>query len=458
MRASVVTLKPRSQIPLLLALFALQAETAHAQVQRVHRPRYELVEIPSLHPTGYAYAGGVNQRGDVCGTSMAPNGLSEHAFLFSDGVLTDAHTGWDTYSWGEALTDDRAVLGYSNVSNLVLHAFRWHAGVVTDLHGGPHDYSRTMSANRHGDHGGLVNGFFGGFVTRHRGYVDFGRPAITIIGTFGGDESRLEDLNDRRQAVGMARDTTGKLRAFLWESDTLFDLGDLGGGAAWARAINEAGTKVVGRSKVASGDFHAFLHSAGGMQDLGTLGGLESEARGINHQGWIVGAADRAGGLQRATIWIDGHAIDLDALVAEGTPWVLTGAHAINDLGQVVGTGQRNGVQRPYRLDPIEARPRHTPAQPSIAGLSATSHLRGATPGALVELWASTSTGQSTSACGSPLQLNAPVLVTSALADAEGRCEFTVQLTSNHQGLTVHTQAVDTQGCRTSSLVTQTID
>jgi probable HAF family extracellular repeat protein len=315
-----------------------------------------------------------------------------------------------------------------------------------------------MSGNRHGDHGGLVNGFFGGFVTRYRGYVDFGGPAITIIDTFGGDESRVEDLNDRRQAVGMARDATGKLRAFLWEQDTLSDLGDLGGGAAWARAINEAGTRIVGRSKVASGDFHAFLSEAGAMQDLGTLGGLESEARGINHLGWIVGAADRPDGLQRATIWIDGHAIDLDALVAEGTPWVLTGAHAINDLGQVAGTGQRNGVQRPYRLDPIEARPRHTPAQPSIAGFVATSHLRGATPGALVELWASTSTGQSTSACGAQLKLNAPVLVASALADADGRCELTVQLTPNHQGLTVHTQALDTQGCRASSVITQTID
>ena len=451
-------LKPRSQITLLLALCALHAETAHAQLQRVHRPRYELVEVPSLHPTGYAYAGGLNQRGDVCGTSMAANGLSEHAFLFSGGVLTDAHTGWDTYSWGDALTDDRAVLGYSNVSNLVLHAFRWQAGVVTDLHGGPHNYSRTMSANRHGDHGGLVNGFFGGFVTRYRGYVDFGAPAITIIDTFGGDESRVEDLNDRRQAVGMARDANGKLRAFLWEQDTLTDLGDLGGGAAWARAINEEGTKIVGRSKIASEDFHAFLMDANGMHDLGTLGGLESEARGINHLGWIVGVADRADGLQRATIWIDGHAIDLDALVAVGTAWVLTGAHAVNDLGQVVGTGQKNGVQRPYRLDPIEPRPRHTPAQPSIAGMSATSHLRGATPGAPVELWASTSTGQSTSPCGAHLKLNAPILVTSALADAEGRCEFTVQLSSNHQGLTVYTQAVDTQGCRASSLITQTID
>ena len=62
----------------------------------------------------------MNQRGDVCGTSLAANGMSEHAFLFADGVITDAHTFWDTYSWGEDITDDRAVLGYSNVSNVTV--------------------------------------------------------------------------------------------------------------------------------------------------------------------------------------------------------------------------------------------------------------------------------------------------------------------------------------------------
>ena len=454
----MVDVKSRHPLAWAIALCALLAAPAPAQLQRVERPRYELVEIPSLHPSGYAYASGLNQRGDVCGTSMAPNGMSEHAFLYSDGVLTDAHTGWDTYSWGDDLTDDRAVHGYSNVSNFILHAFRWQAGAVTDLHGGPHDYSRTLSANRHGDHAGMVNGFFGGWVTRYRGYVDFGSPTITIIDTFGGDESRAEDLNDRRQAVGMARDARGKLRAFLWQQNTLTDLGDLGGGAAWARAINDAGTLIVGRSKVAAGDFHAFVHDASGMHDLGTLGGLESEARGINHLGRIVGAADRAVGTQRATLWIDGHAIDLDALVAPGTNWVLTGAHAINDLGQIAGTGQRNGVQRPYRLDPISMRPRHTPVLPSLSGFTSTSYARGVTPGVPAELWASFVLGSSAAPCGAPLKLSSPILVTATLADAEGRCEFIVPVPPTYQGMTVHTQIVDPATCTTSRVVTQLVE
>jgi len=373
-------------------------------------------------------------------------------------VLTDAHTGWDTYSWGDDLTDDRAVHGYSNVSNTILHAFRWEAGVVTDQHGGPHNYSRTLSANRHGDHGGLVNGFFGSFVTRYRGYVDLGGPAITIIDTFGGDESRTEDLNDRRQAVGMARDPNGKLRAFLWHQDTLTDLGDLGGGAAWAKAINDAGTHVVGRSKVASGDFHAFLLDANGMRDLGTLGGLESEARSVNHAGWAVGAADRADGLQRATLWIGGFAIDLDALVSPGPSWVLTGAHAINDLGQIAGTGQQNGIQRPYRLDPIDMRPLHSPILPSFAGMNGIAYGRGTTPGVPVELWASQTQGASTSPCGAPLQLSNPFLVTATLSDAEGRCEFIVPIPPAYQGVTVHTQIVDPLSCKSSRVVTQTVE
>jgi len=433
------------------------ASTAAAPPQATPLHRYELVEIPSLHPTGHAYAGGLNQRGEVCGTSLAPNGLSEHAFLFSGGVLTDAHTGWDTYSWGEDLTDDAAIYGYSNVSNFVLHAFRWQNDVVADLHGGPHNYSRTLSANRRGDHGGLVNGFFDGFVTTYRGYLDIGAPAVSILGTFGGQESRLEDLNDQRLAVGMARQAEGTPRAFLWQRGTMTDLGDLGGDTAWAKAINEAGTRIVGRSQVSSGDFHAFLHDGEVMHDLGTLGGSESQARGINHDGWIVGVADRPDGLQRAALWVDGNIVDLDALVATGTDWVLTGAHAINDLGQIAGTGQHNGIQRPYRLDPVETRPRHTPAQPSLAGWSARIHVRGATPGAPVEVWGSLSRGPSVSLCGAPWGLPSPVLLNTAIADSEGRCEIDLQLPSHGQNLTIHTQIVDTLTCRTSPLVTQTL-
>ena len=145
LRDSVVNVKPHVptiRVFVLFAVFAAHSSHAFAQIQRVHRPRYELVEIPSLHPTGYAYAGGINQRGDVCGTSMAPNGLSEHAFLYSDGMPTDAHTGWDTYSWGDDLTDERAVHGYSNVSNVAVltcsHSDR-HSGGATGraCSGGP---------------------------------------------------------------------------------------------------------------------------------------------------------------------------------------------------------------------------------------------------------------------------------------------------------------------------------
>jgi probable HAF family extracellular repeat protein len=457
-------MKPRSQIawsltPAALSLVCVGLVGAHPQqAQRVHHPRYTLVEIPSLHPTGHAYAGGLNQLGDVCGTSMAPNGMSEHAFLFADGVITDAHTFWNTYSWGDDVTDDRAVHGYSNVSVTTLHAFRWQAGSATDIHGGPHQYSRALCTNRHGDHGGMVNGFFNDWVTRYRGYVDFGDPAITIIDTFGGNESRAEDLNDRRQAVGMARALNGESRAFLWEQDTLTDLGDLGGGAAWARAINDAGALIVGRSKVPSGDFHAFVHDTSGMHDLGTLGGLASDARDVNHLGHIVGAADRAAGTQRATLWIDGHAIDLDTLASPGPAWVLTGAHSINDLGQIAGTGQHNGTQRPYRLDPITTRPRHTPALPSRSGFTATTYARGVTPGVPVELWASLILGTSTSPCGATLRLSNPILASATLSDAEGRCAFVLPIPPTYQGMTVHTQIVDPSTCKTSRVVTQLVE
>ena len=78
------------------------------------------------------------------------------------------------------------------------------------------------------------------------------------------------------------------------------------------------------------------------MIDLGTLGGVDafSSASDINHSGQIVGGStftpDDEG---VAVIWDNGQIYDLNSfldasLVQEG--WVLAGANAINDSGQIL--------------------------------------------------------------------------------------------------------------------------
>ena len=88
---------------------------------------------------------------------------------------------------------------------------------------------------------------------------------------------------------------------------TVTDLGDLGGGAAEAYAINAVG-QVVGRSVNDAGVYHAFLWDrTSGMRDLGRLGALVtngSEARAINGAGEVVGVAFNGG--NTAFYWLPG--------------------------------------------------------------------------------------------------------------------------------------------------------
>jgi probable HAF family extracellular repeat protein len=89
------------------------------------------------------------------------------------------------------------------------------------------------------------------------------------------------------------------------------------------------------------------------MTDLGTLpGDISSEATGINSAGQVVGESTSSR-LQspRATLWqASGVAVDLNTFLSAGSSWVLETASAINDSGQIVGSGQINGQSHAYRL------------------------------------------------------------------------------------------------------------
>jgi len=43
--------------------------------------------------------------------------------------------------------------------------------------------------------------------------------------------------------------------------------------------------------------------------------------------------------------------IDLNSLIAAASGWILTEAYAINDRGEIVGSGLLNGVEQAFRLD-----------------------------------------------------------------------------------------------------------
>jgi probable HAF family extracellular repeat protein len=182
------------------------------------------------------------------------------------------------------------------------------------------------------------------------------RYTVTDLGTFGGDTSRANGINNHGQVVGEARTSDGTKHPFLWDSvHGMQDLGGLGGvyyvgsdragSVGSANAINDAGQVVgSGYTRDTMPEQHAFLWEAGrGMQDLGTLGGNESKASGINGKGQVVGFSRSGRGTNpHAFLW-DRHGGMQDLGTLGGESQDNSEAHGINDIGQVVGGGYVSG-------------------------------------------------------------------------------------------------------------------
>ncbi len=112
-----------------------------------------------------------------------------------------------------------------------------------------------------------------------------------FLGDLGGGRAYALAVNSSLQIVGGSTLPNGDTHGFLWENETMKDLGTLGGNYSEALGINAEG-HVVGVSKTAAGANHAFLWKDGVMTDLGTVGNRESAALDINHDGVIGGGAN----------------------------------------------------------------------------------------------------------------------------------------------------------------------
>jgi probable HAF family extracellular repeat protein len=120
------------------------------------------------------------------------------------------------------------------------------------------------------------------------------------------------------------------------------DLGTLGGFFAEPRAINERG-QVVGRAELRSYDQHAFLWDADTMRDLGVPSGFSySEANDINDAGVIVGTA-RGTNVSAGFVYQAGTMRRLDDLASPGSGLRLTEASAVNERGQVLAQARDAG-------------------------------------------------------------------------------------------------------------------
>ena len=194
-----------------------------------------------------------------------------------DGVILGVHS--VAYYSGPTYVDDVFV------GKVVGGVWTQIAKTATVLDENGYDDFTRLKINSLGKFCGQVQGVTG-LDTTNRGFV--GTDAgITMVDTFGGDDSSLHDINDAGIAVGWAEDAAGARHILRYDSntDTIEDLG-----LGIANAINNLGD-IVG----VLADGSPFLYSGGVFTDLGdpgvVIGGPYSmwDAFDINDSGQIIG-------------------------------------------------------------------------------------------------------------------------------------------------------------------------
>jgi len=126
----------------------------------------------------------------------------------------------------------------------------------------------------------------------------------------------------------------------------MIDLGTLDSGrntGASANSVNDLG-QIAGTSTCGPSCTHAALWYLNGIQDLGVLSGSTlSAANGINNLGQVVGESGHA------FVWSQATGMqDLNSLIDPNSGWTLMWAFAINDNGQITGSGSINGQTHAY--------------------------------------------------------------------------------------------------------------
>lgn len=297
-------------------------------------------------------------------------------------------------SYAHGINDLGQVVGEWHCCQGQIRGFLWDNGNLMDLGFYGSINMRRINNLGHAVGWTFLDGATRGFTWRDGVFTDLGHlPPPLHLYTY------VRDINDDDQIVGWSHCPScapqESERAFLWDDGVMTDLGDLGYCGAAAFGINNLG-QVVGRAHGPPTQWDScpslpFLWEDGVMTDLGiewddaqiqafgiTNGGsilasllgvptsllvrgneiipLEYAATALNEQDQVVGYRYIGEGRYQAWLWVEGSLYPLDSLVPCNSGWELHYADDINEVGQIVGTGLHNGVERGFLLRPVGSR------------------------------------------------------------------------------------------------------
>jgi probable HAF family extracellular repeat protein len=397
-------MKPKPSILLismtLLTGLTLSVRTLAQEQRRDHdqQHRYRFIELGTFggpvsylanDPSGGGAADGIlNRHGRVVSAAdtsiLDPNYPNTclvcpfpvdpfifHAFKWRDGVLTDlgALPGINS-SFANWISNNGLVAGFSEngaIDPLLgvpeVNAVLWKEGQIINLGTLERGFeSNAFAVNSRGQVAGVfvntVPDSFSPFGLQVRAFI-WETGTMADIGTLGGPDASAIFLNEHRQVVGFSYVNSkpnppigfGPCASanglptqdpFLWEEGKMTDLGTLGGTCGVPNAIDNRG-EVVGLSNVAGDQsFHPFLWTrAGGMKDLGTFGGSSGQANWINESGEVVGwATNQDDRALFAFLWRQGVLTKLRPVKGEAC----SAALGINSRSHVVGLSAKTCI------------------------------------------------------------------------------------------------------------------
>jgi probable HAF family extracellular repeat protein len=269
-----------------------------------------LLDLGTLPGTSASAAFGINDHGQICGISYTDTSLSSQAFVYANGYMQNLAPSGSLESWARSINNRGVIAGFFY----------------------PTSYSIPMSV--------IYDG------TRSQSIVPNSSLALGI--------------NDSGQVVGTI--SANVPTPYVWTRGKIQYLpGVSGSSGSIGVAINNLG-HVAGRSYIASSAlYRTFLYRNGQTKDLDNNNTDYSMPYGINASDEVVGffqpsvdPGDFFHPTARAFLYIDGQMKDLNAFLPKNSGWLLTAAAAINDVGQIVGTGLYNGSLRAYLLTPMQ--------------------------------------------------------------------------------------------------------
>jgi probable HAF family extracellular repeat protein len=313
---------------------------------------YTITDLGTLSGSTHCVPQKINGQGAVVGSCVVAN--QNQAFLWTPtyGMRALGTLPGDTGSVAYGINSSNQVVGESISSSGMPRAFSWSA--ATGMRRLPPVGPSVSVAEGINDSGEIVGVYYPVNLLTPRAALWPKSGGLVDLGTLGGSVAAAEAINNAGEIVGYS--TTSNVPfapspAFLWtQGGGMQNLGTLGGDSAEAYAINNSGEVFGGSNTSPDEAFDAFFWTQRtGMQSLGA--GYASTILAANDSGQLVG---QFLGFESPLLWTPTHHTqNLNDLIPTNSGWTLNSANGINQMGQIVASGEINGETHAALLVPV---------------------------------------------------------------------------------------------------------